>query len=107
MYCNPCYTCAYSDCDPETCVDFHDCHDWEEFYNKALIYNTLTDIASGRTNIRLRFNGRTRHRLPIACAAPGPSSAHPSVPHFTNRGSLNGCQALTLPFTAFEILKLL
>jgi hypothetical protein len=34
MYCNPCYTCAYSDCDPETCADFHDCYDWEEFYNK-------------------------------------------------------------------------
>jgi hypothetical protein len=34
MYCNPCHTCVYSDCDPETCVDLHDCHDWEEFYNK-------------------------------------------------------------------------
>lgn len=34
MYCNRCYTCAYSDCDPETCVDFHDCYDWEEFYHK-------------------------------------------------------------------------
>lgn len=34
MYCNPCRTCAYSDCDPDTCVDFHNCYDWEEFYNK-------------------------------------------------------------------------
>ena len=34
MYCNRCYTCAYSDCDPETCADFHDCYDWEEFYHK-------------------------------------------------------------------------
>lgn len=34
MYCNPCHTYAYSDCDPDTCVDLHDCHDWEEFYNK-------------------------------------------------------------------------
>ncbi|MBQ9167965.1 MAG: hypothetical protein IJX67_06110, partial [Oscillospiraceae bacterium] len=50
--------------------------------------------------ILLRFNGRTRHRLPIACAAPGPCSANVSVPLSTNRGSLDGIDGLTLPFTA-------
>ena len=66
----------------------------------TLFYNNLTVIASGSTNILLRNNGRTRRRLPIACAAPRPCSASLSVPHHTNRGSLNGILTLTLLFTA-------
>ena len=56
----------------------------------TLFYNALTNIASEGTNIPLRNNGRPRRRLPIACAAPGPCSALSTVPHRTNRGSLNG-----------------
>ena len=68
----------------------------------TLIRRNLTAAASGSTNILLRFNGRTRRKLHIACAAPGPCSAVSSVPHHTNRGSLNGIRQLTLPFVAFE-----
>ena len=66
----------------------------------TLLHRHLTMPALGSTNILLRVNGRTRRRLPIACAAPGPCSANLSVPLSTNRGSLNGIHPLTLPFTA-------
>lgn len=29
IYRNPCHTCAYSDCDPDTCVYLYNCHSWE------------------------------------------------------------------------------
>ena len=67
----------------------------------TLIHNYLAIIALGSANTLLRFNGRTRHRLPIACAAPRPCSAYSSVPPHTNRGSLDGILKLTLLFTAF------
>lgn len=41
----------------------------------TLLHSSLTTAASGSTSILLRFNGRPRRRLPIACAAPGPCSA--------------------------------
>ena len=66
----------------------------------TLLHRHLTMPALGSTSILLRVNGRTRRRLPIACAAPGPCSASLSVPLSTNRGSLNGVNPLTLPFTA-------
>ena len=66
----------------------------------TLLYSSLTEAASGSTDILLRVNGRTRHGLIVTHAAPGPCSARLSVPLSTNRGSLNGISGLTLPFTA-------
>lgn len=67
----------------------------------TLIHSCLATTALRSTNIPLRFNGRTRHRLPIACTAPRPCSTYLSVPPHTNRGSLNGILRFTLLFTAF------
>ncbi len=65
----------------------------------------LTKDTSGSTNILLRSNGRTRRRLPIACAAPRPSSVSFAVPHHTSRGSLNGIHLPTLLFTALIFIN--
>jgi len=52
----------------------------------TLFRRILTNAASGSTSILLRGNGRPRRRLPIACAAPRPSSTFSSVPHSTIPG---------------------
>ena len=65
----------------------------------------LTKDTSGSTSILLRCNGRPRRRLPIACAAPRPSSVSFAVPHHTSRGSLNGIHLPTLLFTALFFIN--
>ena len=55
----------------------------------TLIHTNLTIDALRSTNILLRDDGRTRRRLPIACAAPRPCSTTTTVPLHTDRGSLN------------------
>ena len=69
----------------------------------TLLRRFLTKTASGSTSILLRDHGRTRRRLPIACAAPRPSSAGSSVPLFSCRGSLLRIGGLTLLFHAFGV----